>query len=88
VLPNASGPLMVQASFGIGAVISAEASLSFLGLGVQTPQSSWGSMMRDAFQQIRQDTFAIFPPAILVVITIMAFFLVGDGLRDALGRDS
>ncbi len=86
VLPNSSGPLLVQASFTVGLVISAEASLSFLGLGVQIPQSSWGSMLHDAFAQIRQTNFGLYPPAVLIVLTIAAFFFVGDGLRDALGR--
>ncbi len=87
VLPNASGPLLVQSSFGVGAVITAEASLSYLGLGVQTPDASWGSMIRDGFQVVRQNSFSLFPPALAVVLTILAFFVVGDGLRDALGRD-
>ena len=87
VLPNASGPLLVQTSFAIGAIITAEAALSYLGLGVQQPQSSWGSMLRDAFDVVRQGAFPLLPPSVIITLTIMAFFLLGDGLRDALGRD-
>lgn len=83
VLPNASGPLLVQASFGVGLVITAEAGLSFLGLGVQPPQSSWGSMIREGFDVVYEDTFMLIPPTVMVVVTILAMFLLGDGLRDA-----
>lgn len=83
VLPNASGPLLVQASFGVGLVITAEAGLSFLGLGVQAPQSSWGSMIREGFDVVYEDTFMLIPPTLMVVLTILAMFLLGDGLRDA-----
>jgi peptide/nickel transport system permease protein len=88
VLPNAAGPLLVQVSFGIGLVITAEASLSFLGLGVQIPQASWGSMLNGAFQSIYLATFPLVPPAIALVLTVMCFFVVGDALRDAVGRSS
>src|SRR5262249_54330351 len=56
VLPNASGPLLVHASFGVGLVISAEASLSFLGLGAQAPQASLGSMIRSGFDVVRKNS--------------------------------
>lgn len=88
VLPNASGPLLVQASFAIGFIITAEASLSFLGLGVQLPTASWGSMLRDAFATIRQNFFPIIPPAVMITVTVFAFSILGDGLRDAFGRDT
>lgn len=88
VLPNASGPLLVQASFAIGFIITAEASLSFLGLGVQLPTASWGSMLRDAFAFVRQDPFPTIPPAVMITVTVYAFSILGDGLRDAFGRDS
>jgi peptide/nickel transport system permease protein len=88
VLPNASSPLLVQITFTIGFIITAEASLSFLGLGVQLPTASWGSMLRDAFANIYDNWFPIFPPAVLIAFTVFAFSLLGDGLRDAFGRDS
>jgi peptide/nickel transport system permease protein len=88
VLPNASGPLLVQVSFAVGLVIVAEASLSFLGLGVRPPTASWGSMVRDGFNNVRITSFPIIPPAVMIVLTIMAFSMIGDGMRDALGRQS
>lgn len=87
VLPNSAGPLLVQVTFGVGEVITAEASLSFLGLGVQPPSASWGSMIREGFNVISGSSWSIFPPSIAVVATIAASFLLGDGLRDAIGRN-
>lgn len=88
VLPNASGPLLVQATFALGVAITAEASLSFLGLGATPPTASWGSMIRDGFNYIYQARFQMVPPAVMVVLTILAFSVVGDALRDALGRQT
>ncbi|WP_029429896.1 ABC transporter permease [Blastococcus sp. URHD0036] len=88
ILPNSSGPLLVQASFAVGFIITAEASLSFLGLGVQVPDASWGSMVREGFAHVHESTFAIIPPAVMITLTVFAFSQLGDGLRDALGRDS
>ncbi|MFD6064344.1 ABC transporter permease [Rhodococcus wratislaviensis] len=86
VLPNANGPLIVQMSFGIGIAVIAEATLSYLGLGVQAPQSSWGGMIRDGFSQLSTTVWPIIPPAVAIAGTILAVSLVGDGLRDAYGR--
>ena len=88
VLPGAAGQLLVQVSFTFGFVITAEASLSFLGLGVQAPQASWGSMLRDAFDNVHTTTFPLLPPALMIVISILALSALGDGLRDALGRQT
>lgn len=88
VLPNSMGPLLVQVTFGAGLVISAEASLSFLGLGVQTPQASWGSMIREAFTNIRTSSWPIIPPSAAVVLTIAMCFALGDGLQTAVGRNA
>ena len=87
LLPNCAGPLLAQTSFSIGTIVSAEASLSFLGLGVQPPQASWGSMIREASDQIRTDSWGILPPMSAVVVLLITSFIVGDGLRDALGRN-
>ncbi len=84
VLPNAASPLLVQLSFAGGLAIVAEASLSFLGLGVQAPQTSWGSMVRDAFDNVYVAPINIIPPALMIVLTVLAFSTFGDGLRDAL----
>lgn len=84
VLPNASSPLLVQVTFAAGVTVIAEASLSFLGLGVQEPQSSWGTMLREAFAEIYSSPWLLAPPAVLVGLTILSFSTLGDGLRDAL----
>lgn len=84
VLPNAASPLLVQLSFSAGVAIVAEASLSFLGLGVQPPQTSWGSMVREAFDNVYTAPGLIVAPAVMIVLTVLAFSTFGDGLRDAL----
>jgi ABC-type dipeptide/oligopeptide/nickel transport system permease subunit len=84
LLPNIVAPLIVRASVGIGLIIMAEASLSLLGLGVQEPQPSWGSMIRDGLEALRTDPYlALFGSAVLAV-TIIGFNLLGDSLRDLL----
>lgn len=88
VLPNSSGPLLVQVTFTTGLVIVAEASLSFVGLGVQSPQSSWGTMINEAFQVIQRSTWPLIPPSLAVMFTVLAFTVFGDALRDAMGRTS
>jgi len=88
VLPNSSGPLLVQVTFAFGLVVTAEASLSFLGLGVEPPTASWGSMVRDAFQNVFDTKFQLIAPSVMITLTILAFSLLGDALRDALGRQS
>lgn len=87
LLPNVSGPIVVQISFALGVAIVVEASLSFLGLGVQAPTASWGSMAQDAFQAIQTSTWQLYPPAVLMSLTILAMSVLGDGLRDAFGRE-
>ncbi|MEX2626752.1 MAG: ABC transporter permease [Ilumatobacteraceae bacterium] len=86
VLPNISSSLIVQVSLSIGTAIIAEASLSFLGLGVQAPDSSWGIMLRSAFEFISREAWMIVPPSIMIAATVLSLNLIGDGLRDALGR--
>ena len=84
VLPNIVPPLLVQASLAVATAIIAEASLSFLGLGQQPPAPSWGSMLNAAQRFLVQAPWlAIFPGA-AIFLTVFAFNLVGDGLRDAL----
>lgn len=86
VLPNSSGPLLVQVTFALGLVVTAEASLSFLGLGAQPPTASWGSMVRDGFDNVYTSTFPLVAPSLMIVLTILAFSTLGDALRDAVGR--
>lgn len=84
VLPNIIPPLLVQATLAIAEAIIAEASLSFLGLGQQPPSPSWGSMLNASQRFLEQAPWmAIFPGAAIVVV-VLAFNLMGDGLRDAL----
>ena len=84
ILPNALGPIIVQATFGVPAAILFEAFLSFLGLGVPPPQPSWGSMAADGIAAIRIAPHIVIFPAVALSLTLMAFNFVGDGLRDAL----
>jgi oligopeptide transport system permease protein len=84
LLPNALGPIIVQATLGIPQAILFEAFLSFLGLGVQPPTPSWGSMAADGVQAIRISPHIVLAPTIALSVTLMAFNFVGDGLRDAL----
>lgn len=87
MLPNASGPLLVQATYGFGLVVIAEASLSFLGLGAQPPTASWGGMSREAFGGIAVNAFPMFPPLFMIFFTIFALSTLGDTARDRLTRD-
>lgn len=87
VLPNSAGPLLVQTSFSVGLAVVAEASLSYLGMGVKQPTASWGSMVQDAFQQIHSSSFGLLAPSIMITLTILAFSLLGDSLRDLIGRE-
>jgi peptide/nickel transport system permease protein len=85
ILPNALGPIIVSATLGIGAVILAEAALSFLGLGIQPPTPSWGNMLQDAqnYTVMLQAWWYPLFPGLMILITVLAFNFVGDGLRDA-----
>ncbi|HSS62587.1 MAG TPA: ABC transporter permease [Candidatus Limnocylindrales bacterium] len=84
ILPNALGPIIVQATFGVPAAILFEAFLSFLGLGVPPPTPSWGSMAAAGIVTMRIAPFMVVAPAVALSLTLMAFNFVGDGLRDAL----
>ena len=82
VLPNAIQPMIVQASLGMAGAVLSEASLSFLGLGVPPPAPSWGSMLNDARSFLRVAPHLLFVPGIAVMLTVLAFNFVGDGLRE------
>jgi oligopeptide transport system permease protein len=84
IFPNALGPIIVQGTFLIPAAIIFEAFLSFLGLGVQPPTPSWGSMASEGFRSYQIAPHIILAPALALSLTVMAFNFVGDGLRDAL----
>lgn len=84
LIPNVLAPVIVAATLGIGDTIVAEAGLSFLGLGVQPPMPSWGNLVADGRQNLVGAWWITTFPGLAIVITVMAFNLVGDGLRDAL----
>ncbi|HKU84791.1 MAG TPA: ABC transporter permease [Casimicrobiaceae bacterium] len=84
VLPNIFAPLLVQATLAIAAAVIAEASLSFLGLGQQPPQPSWGSMLNVAKNYIDNAPWMAIWPGLSIFLLVLSFNLVGDGLRDAL----
>jgi peptide/nickel transport system permease protein len=84
VLPNVTAPLIVQATLAIAAAVIAEASLSFLGLGQQPPDPSWGSMLNTAKNYVDQAPWMAVWPGLAIFALVLAFNLVGDGLRDAL----
>jgi peptide/nickel transport system permease protein len=84
LIPNVLAPVIVAATLGIGDTIVAEAGLSFLGLGVQPPTPSWGNMVADGRQNLIGAWWITAFPGLAIVLTVMAFNLVGDGLRDAL----
>jgi peptide/nickel transport system permease protein len=84
ILPNAIPPILVIASLGMGNAILAEAALSFLGLGIQPPQPSWGSMLSFGMQFLRDAPYLSTFPGLAIFVTVLGFNLLGDGLRDAL----
>jgi peptide/nickel transport system permease protein len=88
LLPNIASPLVVQVALSCGYAILAEAGLSFLGYGAPIGTPSWGTMLHRAYDTILIAQWPIIPPGVALVITVLAFNLVGDGLRDALGRNS
>lgn len=84
LIPNALGPILVTLTLTIPTAIFTEAFLSFLGLGVQAPIASWGTMTNDGLDSLRYYPWLLFFPAIFISITMLAFNVLGDGLRDAL----
>lgn len=84
ILPNGIPPILVIASLGMGSAILAEAALSFLGLGIQPPEPSWGSMLSFGMQFLRDAPYLSTFPGLAIFVTVLGFNLLGDGLRDAL----
>lgn len=82
ILPNIASPLLVQVTLMLGFSVLAEASLSFLGLAVQPPDASWGSMLRVAYENQYRAPFQVIPPGIAMTLTILSFNTLGDGVRD------
>jgi ABC-type dipeptide/oligopeptide/nickel transport system permease subunit len=84
ILPNALTPLIVQGTLGIATAILDAAALSFLGLGAQPPTPEWGSMLGTERNQVFTAPHLVFYPGLAIMLTVLAFNLLGDGLRDAL----
>lgn len=84
ILPNAAGPLAVLFVLSIPGAVFGEAGLSFLGLGVQDPLPSWGKMIADNASYVQLDPLLVLLPVLCIIITVLSFSFVGDGLRDAL----
>jgi ABC-type dipeptide/oligopeptide/nickel transport system permease subunit len=84
VLPNVMPPLIVRASIGVGFIVMAEATLSFLGIGVQEPLPTWGGMIRDGLVALRTEPYLALSASAALGVTIVGFNLFGDGLRDIL----
>jgi peptide/nickel transport system permease protein len=84
ILPNIMGPVLVMATLGMGSAVLSEAALSFLGLGIQPPFPSWGSMLTDARQLIQLAPWTAIFPGLAIFLAVLGFNLLGDGLRDIL----
>jgi peptide/nickel transport system permease protein len=84
IFPNCLSPLIVLITLNLGIAILAEAGLSFLGLGIAPPGAAWGSMVNDGYRYLLTNPILSFAPGFCVMLVVLAFNLVGDGLRDAL----
>ena len=88
VLRNVRSPFIVAVSLLTGRAMLSEASLSFLGMGAQYPESSWGAMLGRAFPYVDRAPFLIIYPGITIALVVLAFNIAGDALRDSLGRET
>lgn len=88
LLPLMSAPLIIEATFGVAAVVIAEAGLSFLGLGVQPPDASWGTMIRDGTRYMLVAPHMVMAPGMAIFTVVLSVNLLGDHLRDYLDRRS
>lgn len=84
IIPNAIGPIIVQATLSLGTTILTTAALSFIGLGVQPPMPEWGTILSESRNQMRYYPYLVIIPGLAIVYAVFAFNLIGDGLRDAL----
>ncbi|MDP3011200.1 MAG: ABC transporter permease [Candidatus Hydromicrobium sp.] len=83
IFPNSFAPIIVYATMNVGAAIIVEAALSFLGIGVQPPTPAWGKMLAESLAYIDTAPWMMFFPGLAILITVLGFVLLGDGLRDA-----
>jgi ABC-type dipeptide/oligopeptide/nickel transport system permease subunit len=84
ILPNSFAPIIITITLQIGFVILAEASLSFLGIGIRPPTPAWGSMVNDGYHYLTRLPILSFAPGAAIMLVVFAFNIVGDALRDAL----
>ena len=84
VLPNAIGPIVVNATMSVAGLIMSAAGLSFIGMGIQPPAPEWGNMLNEAISWMRQAPHVVIVPGVAIIITALCFNLLGDGLTDAL----
>jgi oligopeptide transport system permease protein len=84
LLPNSLGPIIVSITFNVPRAIFAEATLSYIGIGIKPPNPSWGSMIQDGYSVIFAAPYLVVIPALAIAILMLAFTFLGDGLRDAL----
>jgi peptide/nickel transport system permease protein len=84
LLPNVANIILVVAGFDVAGAILGESALSFLGFGVQVPQASWGNMLSGAQDMFRRAPWLVYPPGVMIFLTVLCVVLIADGLRDAL----
>ena len=84
ILPNSLAPIIVQGTLAIATAIIEAAALGFLGMGAQPPTPEWGKMLADSKDFIMQAPWTVFFPGVAIMLTVLGFNLMGDGLRDAL----
>jgi peptide/nickel transport system permease protein len=84
ILPNAQAPIIVAATLGMAGAILTESALSFLGMGVQPPMPSWGNMLMDAQAYMRDAPWMAIIPGLLILVTVLSLYFVGEGLREKL----
>ena len=87
LLPNATGPVLVSATLGVGGAILTESVLSYLGLGVQPPTASWGNILNEGRIALGVAWWLTVSPGVCILVTVLAFNLLGEGIREWLGRD-
>jgi len=83
ILPNLISITVIQLALGIAGLILTESALSYLGLGILPPQATWGNMLSNSFQYFRHGPHLIIVPILMISVTVLCFYLIGDGLRDA-----
>ena len=88
LVPNALGPVLVAATLGVGGAILTESALSFLGLGVQPPTPSWGNILNEGRVALGVAWWLTVTPGLAILITVLSFYLLGEGIRDAVARRS